>query len=434
MATKRRGARRATFLSAAMAVAVLAGSLVPAAGPALAQSRALAEQVAAVVNDDPVTTFDVRQRAIFLMATTGAQPTDQAWRQATSAALNALINERLQMQEARRFRVNVADSDVDRVIANQARQNGATLEDFLAELGRVGISPESFRDKTRAEIAWQRIISGRYGPRVRISEEQVDEAMGRIVASANRPQFLVSEIFLEAETPEEQAEALAGAGTLVQVMQAGTPFQTVAQQYSFATTAASGGDRGWITLGEVRPEVGAVLEQLQPGQISPPIAVEGGVMIVGLRERRSGIQPVSRLDLREMSQAVPAGSDERVWRRAEGAVGQARTALRGGCEGAERAARRGGVEFVNLGEIAESELGEPFRTQAAALAAPGAVSGVFRSEGGVHALVLCRREMSGDGIPTREELTDRMYDQELGLIARRYLRDLRREAAIELSR
>jgi peptidyl-prolyl cis-trans isomerase SurA len=55
---------------------------------------------------------------------------------------------------------------------------------------------------------------------------------------------------------------------------------------------------------------------------------------------------------------------------------------------------------------------------------------VFRSETGVHVLILCDKETTGDDIPTAAQLEDRLYDQELALIARRYLRDIRREAAI----
>ena len=80
-------------------------------------------------------------------------------------------------------------------------------------------------------------------------------------------------------------------------------------------------------------------------------------------------------------------------------------------------------------EVQDEDLGEPFRTQALGLS-NGQASAVFRSDAGVHVMVLCDRENTGSDIPTLEQLEDRLYDQELALIARRYLRDIRREAAI----
>jgi peptidyl-prolyl cis-trans isomerase SurA len=402
----------------------------PATLQAQAQTRALNEGVAAIVNDQPITSFDVRQRTQFLLATSGArQLTEELVQQASASALNSLINEKLQIQEASKFKMAMSDAEVDRILLNQARQNGTNLDSFFNDLREIGVSPAAFRDKTRAEAMWQRIVSGRFGSRVRVNREQVRAALDRILANTNKPQFLVSEIFSESETPEQDATTLEGARTLVQQLRAGAPFPLVAQQFSFAPSAATGGDLGWITAGELRPEIVQALEAMSPGQVSDPIKVPGGYMIVGLREKRAPVPPSAKLTLKEMTKAVASGADEAVWRRAEQSARQAREALRGGCGGVARAAQRGNVDVVDLSEMQDADLADPFKTQALALR-NGQASPVFRSERGVHVLVLCDRVNEGADIPTADQLEDRLYEQELGLIARRYLRDLRREAAV----
>jgi peptidyl-prolyl cis-trans isomerase SurA len=397
----------------------------------LAQQRPLTEGVAAIVNDQPITRLDVRQRTQFLLATSGAtQITEELVQRASAAALNALIDERLQIQEAStKFKVSMSDSEVDRILTNQARQNGATLQAFFADLREIGVSAQSYRDKTRAEVMWQRLVSGRFGSRVRVNRDQVRSALNRILANTNKPQLLISEIFLEDENAAASAQTLEGAKTLVQQLRAGAPFPIVAQQFSFAPSASTGGDMGWITAGELKPEVIPVVEQMTAGTISDPIVVRGGVMIVAVREKRAPTPPKSKLKLKELSTKVAAGSQEAVWRRAEQSVRQSRDVLRNGCDGVTRAAQRASVEALDLGELEDSDLSEPFKTQALALSRTQA-SPVFRSETGVHVLVLCDKETTGDDLPTAAQLEDRLYDQELALIARRYLRDIRREAAI----
>ncbi|GBF57104.1 chaperone SurA [Candidatus Phycosocius bacilliformis] len=412
--------------------AVLAMSCAISLAPrqVMAQERPLSEGVAAIVNDQPITRLDVRQRVQFLIATSGAQQiTPELLQRATSAALNNLIDERLQLQEAAKFKLDVPDREVDRILTNQARQNGSTLENFFRDLADIGVSAQSYRDKTRAEIVWQRIVSGRFGSRVRINRDQVKAALDRILANTNKPQYLISEIFLEDENVQSAPQTLEGAKTLVQQLRAGAPFQLVAQQYSFAPSASTGGDMGWITLGELKTEVAGVVEQMAAGTISEPIVVPGGVMIVSVREKRDPSPPKAKLKLREMTRKVPAGSDEATWRRAEQAARTSRDALRNGCDGVSRAAQRGGLDVIDYGEIEDADLGEPFRTQALGLS-NGQASAIFRSDAGVHVMVLCDRENTGSDIPTLEQLEDRLYDQELSLIARRYLRDIRREAAI----
>ncbi len=395
------------------------------------QQRPLTEGVAAIVNDQPITRLDVRQRTEFLLAQSGAtQITQELVQRANAAALNALIDERLQLQEASsKFKSSMSDAEIDRLLANQARQSGATLQAFYAELREMGQSQQSWREKTRSEVMWQRLVGQRFGSRVRVNRDQVRAALNRILANSNKPQILVSEIFLEDENTVPTAQTLEGGKTLVQQLRAGASFPIVAQQFSFAPSASIGGDMGWITLGELRPEVIPVVEAMAPGTISDPIVVRGGVMIVALREKRAPIPPKSKLKLKEMSTKVASGSEEPVWRRAEQSVRQSRDALRNGCDGVTRAAQRAGVEAVDLGEVEDSDLSEPFKTQALALARTQA-SPVFRSDNGVHVLVLCDKETTGDDLPTAAQLEDRLYDQELALIARRYLRDIRREAAI----
>jgi peptidyl-prolyl cis-trans isomerase SurA len=419
---------RLATLAGAMGVALLV-SAPPQVS--FAQQRPLSEGVAAIVNDEPITRLDVRQRTQFLLATSGAQQiTDELVQRAAAAALNALIDERLQIQEAsNKFKVSMSDAEVDRILTNQARQNGATLQAFFDDLREIGVSAQSYRDKTRAEVMWQRIVSGRFGSRVRVNRDQVRAALNRILANTNKPQLLVSEIFLEDENAAAASQTLEGARTLVQQLRAGASFALVAQQFSFAPSASTGGDMGWITAGELRPEVIPVAEQLTPGTISDPIVVRGGVMIIAVREKRAPTPPKSKLKLKEMSVKVAAGSGEPIWRRAEQSVRSSRDALRNGCDGVTRAAARGGVEAVDLGEVDDADLTDPFKTQALALSRSQA-SPVFRSDTGVHVLVLCDKETTGDDVPTAAQLEDRLYDQELALIARRYLRDIRREAAI----
>jgi peptidyl-prolyl cis-trans isomerase SurA len=419
---------RFTTLAGLMGVA-LAVSASP--NVSFAQQRPLTEGVAAIVNDQPITRLDVRQRTQFLLATSGAtQVTEELVQRASAAALNTLIDERLQLQEAStKFKQSMSDGEVDRILTNQARQNGATLEAFFADLREIGVSAQSYRDKTRAEVMWQRLVSGRFGSRVRVNRDQVRSTLNRILANTNKPQILMSEIFLENENDAAATETLNGARTLVQQLRAGASFPIVAQQFSFAPSASTGGDLSWITTGELRPEVIPVVETMAPGTISDPIVVRGGVMIVAVRERRAPTPPKSKLKLKEMVAKVAAGSAEPVWRRAEQSIRQSRDALRNGCDGVARAVQRAGVEAVDYGEVEDSDLSEPFKTQALALARTQA-SPVFRSDTGVHVLVLCDKETTGDDIPTAAQIEDRLYDQELALIARRYLRDIRREAAI----
>ena len=140
-----------------------------------------------------------------------------------------------------------------------------------------GIGLDTLRAQYRAQISWGRWIRGRYGSRLRIGEDQIKAMQERIAAAASKPQYQISEVFLDANRVGGMEVAVNGAGQLIAQMQQGAPFQAVARQFSASATAAGGGEVGWVSMGEMAPEVDAALAQMRPGQLSQPIPVRDGV-------------------------------------------------------------------------------------------------------------------------------------------------------------
>lgn len=399
------------------AAAVLAAAL-GAAPSAIAQN---AEGVAAIVNDNVISTFDVRQRAMLLLVSAGLERTPEMQQRARAQALRDLVDERLQIEEARRFEITVTPEVVDNRLEDIARQNQTTVEGLTTSLGQAGVSIRTLRAQIEADIAWQRLIRGMYGPRVRVSEVEIREVRERIAANATRPQYQISEIFLPAETEQEFAEMQQGAMRLLEQMQRGAPFPMVARQFSQAPSAAAGGDIGWIAAPELAPELQPVAEQLQRGQVSLPVRTRNGVYIIAMRDRRAGADAAttSQVSLRQIT--APANRQnalERVQRRINGC---------GDLEGAISNIQ--GAAVADLGQAQEAQLAPAIRDRINGVGVGGA-SPVVADGDQVSTIVVCARETGGGGVPDRSQIEDRLREQELAMLSERYLRNLRREATI----
>ena len=374
-----------------------------------------------MVNDHVISTYDVRQRASLLLASARIQPTPEMQQRARAQALRDLIDERLQMDEAAHFEITVSPDQVDRRLADIARQNNATPEQFAASLSQAGVSIASLRSQIEADIAWQRLISGLYGSRVRISDVEVRETQQRIAANATRPQYQLSEIFLPAESEQEFQEMMQGGMRLLEQMQRGAPFPAVARQFSAAPSAAAGGDLGWIAAPELAPELQPIAERLEPGQVSLPVRTAAGVYIIAMRDRRAGADAgaTSTVSLRQIS--APAAREatlQRLQRRIEG------------CGNLDNLAQGvDGASVVDLGQTQESDLSPAIRERINGVevgrASPVQVQGDQAST-----VVVCARETGGGGIPPAEEIEARLREQELTMLSDRYLRNLRSEATI----
>jgi peptidyl-prolyl cis-trans isomerase SurA len=403
------------FFAAVAVAAALAG----AASPAIGQTS---EGVAAIVNDRVISTFDVRQRANLLLMSAGIEaPNEEMQQRARLQALRDLIDEALQIQEATRFEVGVTDADIERRLADIARQNETDLPGLQRQLASRNVSITTLRAQIRSDIAWTRLMSGLYGSRLRVSDAEITATQNRIAANLTRPQYLISEIFLPAENEREFNEMEQGAMRLLQEMQRGAPFPLVARQFSAAPSAASGGDIGWIASTELSPELQPVAERLQQGQVSLPVRTPSGVYIIAMRERRAGGAPGSSsiIDLVQITAPAARQADlERVRRREEG------------CPNLERQlANIQGASAVELGQTAEADLSPAIRERIAGLGERQA-SEVRVNGDQVDMLMVCGRTAGGAGVPDRREIEGRLREQELNMLAERYLRNLRREATI----
>jgi peptidyl-prolyl cis-trans isomerase SurA len=400
-----------------------------------AAPRGVSEAVAAIVNDEIISTYDLGQRVRLLIATSGVQPTEQTLPQFEREALISLIDEHLQMQELKRvekeqkFTIIATDQEVNEELENYAKQANMTGAQFLAALAQQGVGADTFRQQLRANISWQQWIRGRYGSRLRIGEDQIKATQARLMAAASKPQYEVSEVFLDASRTGGMDAAMKGATQLVAQMQQGAPFAAVARQFSASSTAAAGGDAGWISPGELPPEVDAALEQLRPGQLSQPIPVRDGVYIIYLKDKRSGAGQ-TLVSLKQAAIALPADASAADVDAARTKLEAVRASIKD-CKTLEATA--GKTPGVVAGDLGEAEIGDlsPEFKEAASTLQVGQLSAPIRTKVGLHVLAVCGKRAAGAAQIDHDQIENRLTGQQLSMIARRYMRDLRNSATIE---
>ncbi|MGJ3233213.1 MAG: peptidylprolyl isomerase [Oceanicaulis sp.] len=384
------------------------------------------EGIAAVVNDEPITTLDVRDRMRLIISSAGIQPDEQTLARIQEQAMRGLIEESLQLQQAAEFELEVDEAEVDDAIADLAARNGATVEEIVQDLAASGISIETLRRQMRAEIAWQILVSGRYRSRIRISDTAIETALEREAAAAAQEQFRLAEILVEIRPNEGGEEgAVEKVQTIYALMNQGNPFPDIAQQFSDSPSAAGGGFLGWVPASALDENVRSVVTQVPVGSITNPIRVPGGFQILAVVDRREG-QVVEQLGLTQVT--VPAS---RVTDANRAALRRAASRVTG-CDNAEAAF--GGVEgaiVTPLGTLGANALVPQIR-EALDQIEPGDATGVIEGQVGLQVFILCSREIGGPGVPTPDEIEQQLIGQQLSLLARRWLRDLRTEATIEI--
>jgi len=399
---------------------ITAAQTQPSRGPSSS-----AHSIAAVVNSDIITSHDLRQRVLFMLATTGVERNEETLVRIQNQALRNLVDEHLQMQEAEKFELTIADGEVNQRVGQLIGRNGLDPQEVVQRLAAVGVSIETLRDQVRSEIAWQRIVNGLFGQRIRISDSVIDETLNRISATADQPSYRMAEIYIEAtEDIGGPDGALGGAQAMISQLAQGAPFALLAQQFSSAPSAASGGDMGFVKVGDVRPEIAAVIPELDDGEVSEPIIVPGGVYVVAIIERQ-----VSENDtLYKLAQLTATADDF-------GAASERLETVREDittCESLDDIAdANDDIATASMGELKASDMGEAMVSMLADTGV-GEMSIPVERPTGASGIVVCERELTGTQIPTRDEIENRLMDTQLAQASRRHLRDLRRKASISV--
>lgn len=399
---------------------------------------------AAFVNGAVISNYDLDQRTALFAATSGIQATEETLAKLRAQVLRSLEDEMIQLQEANKHRISVTKTEVDRAINDVAKDNNIAIPQLIDTLNRAGVTTQTFAQQISAQLIWQKVVTARYGTDVLIGDQEVDEAMNRLKQGSDKPQFLLSEIYLGVDRAEDDPSVRASAEQFAQQIMQGVSFAIVAGQFSQSPSAADGGDIGWVTQGELAEELDAALLPLRPGQIAGPIRAEGGYHILLLRDRREPAganvaqlplpppDPNAPLPLDRLLIPLPADADAMLKQRAMTLANTVAGQLRTCADLPGIASQLQGSVYQRLGNMNPSNLDTQLR-DALASSNPGEVVKPFFSPAGLELIMRCDAVTPGPRafeLPSREQLRNQLFAQKMSIYAKSYLQELRRTAIV----
>jgi peptidyl-prolyl cis-trans isomerase SurA len=380
------------------------------------------EGIAAVVNDEVISLYDVDQRVDLFFVTSGIDKSPEMTERMRQQVLRALVDEKLQMQEANRVEITIEKDEIEERMELLAKQDNRTLDGIKTFLKEKSIEEETLQAQIQAELAWNQFVRRSFSGRIKVGDGEIDEQFEKAMKAVNQTRYLVSEILLNLDnfSTEEQVRQLSN--EIVKQLKSGVAFPALARQFSIAPTAPQGGQLGWISAEQLNPRLSQVVRQMQLGQVSAPIATTGGVYILALVDKRAGGNNPAKnkfdvLTVGFKKQTSDAKINEfvagfKTCRRAQNAAKKLKADV-----------KRSGLRELRAlpGAMAKAVI----NLEAGELAAPiaeGDVTNVY--------IVCDRKDDVGVDI-SRDQIADNIFSQRIAVMARRHLRDLRRDAVVE---
>lgn len=416
-----------TYVKTCTVMAVVA--LLMLTSPARAQSPV---GVAAVVNDDPISVIDLVERIKLVAVSSNIEMTSQRSNEMAPQILQQLINEKLQLQEAERRGIEVTDEEIARG-KSMIEQNAGLPDGMLdAYLTQRQIAPGTIENQIRPQVAWQKVL-GRMRNDVQISEAEIDENLERIISNQNKPRNRVQEIFLPVDNPQDSTRVYQTAREIIGALNQGADFAGLARQFSASASAANGGDLGWLYAGEMASDLQQAVNQLKPGDISDPVQTIRGYYILKLLDRRVGDTNAitdTRLDLYQLF--VPISGDmpqDQI--DAKIAVLQNTQQTAKSCEAMAKVAVDLGSDLSGkMNGISPGDLSGPIK-QAVRNLDEGRPSNIIQVDGGALMVMICNVTEESN-LPNRQDIENRLRMERLDILARRKIRELRRQAFIDI--
>ena len=386
----------------------------------------------AIVNGEVITQTDIDQRvALLAIANGGSIPADEIDR-LRQQVLSNLIDETLQIQAAKSEEIEITEADIDKTVARVAGNVKQTPEQMAAYLKSRGSSIRSIRRQIMGELAWRRLQSKKIESGISVGDEEVKAVIDKLNASKGTEEFRVGEIFISANSANEE-QAAANAQKVFAALQQGGSFVGYARQFSEASTAAVGGDLGWVRPEQLPDQLAAAVRQMRPGQISAPIKLPGGYSIIAVQDVRKILTADPRsavLTLKQVSVSFPKGTTRA---QAEPIVGRFTEATQniGGCGGADRLAADFHGEVVESDQVKMRDLPPALQDMMLQMQVGQATRPFGSIDEGVRVLVLCGRDEVDPTAPSFDQVYAQLNEERVNLRSRRYLRDLRRDAVID---
>ena len=425
-------------------VALLALSLTAPLAPAQTRARTVpntADYIVAVVNQELVTNAELQSRLSRIR-----EEADRTKQQLPPPAelrkqvLDALIDERVLVTNARETGPKLDEAEIDRAVLNVAVQNQMTMAQLRTRLQQQGLSYGSFRNNVRDQISVERVREREVNSRIKISDADVDALIEqRRAANGKVPQLNIAQILVtvpESASAEVVEQRRARAEAALKRVNGGEDFAKVAIEISEDGNKAQGGVIGLRPADRLPDLFVDTVKTLRSGEVSPTLLRSGaGFHVLKLVERQAaGAFTVTQTHARHILLRVSAQlSAEAASRR----LAEFKRQIQAGTKSFEQLARENSEDGSaaaggDLGWTGPGTFVPEFEEAMNNLAVNG-ISEPLVSRFGVHLIqVLERRETVLDLKQQREQARNVLREQRFEEAYLDWVRDLRGRAHIEM--
>lgn len=398
-------------------------------GAAALPASAARISIAAVVGDDVITTRDVNERRDLVMASSGIPPTIENQQKLAPRILQILIDETLQLQEAKRNSITITDDEIAKAIDGMG--NSASTNEPLREfIRKQGLSLRSLENQVRAQTAWGKVVQRKLRRNVSVSQDEITRAVQAEAAAPGEVELRLSAIEIAIADGKEDAAQKLTEDILLQ-LKSGSDMPNVAAQY-IRQPEVKFTPSGWVAEQKLPMVIQQALRDLKEGDITPPMRSPNSLQVLQLLERKTVAKEdeATEYAVKQITIQVPKAKHKESLADVHGVVSRLRRDP-GSC-------MSDAIPAVNLPtevRFARMRFGEMSEQQRAVVRRldVGDVSDPLLGPDVVRLIVMCEKiESAGSDKSDSERIRQQLFAEKIELEAQKLMRNLRRDAFIDI--
>lgn len=395
-----------------------------------ATAHAAPIRIAAVVNEEVITTADVGDRRDFILATSEIPATPEAQKALTPRILDALITETLELQEAKRLSIEVTPEEIEAAVAQveaARKRPPGSLREFIK---KNGLSERTMEQQIRAQLAWGKVVQRKLKRTVNIAQDEIARAQVAQAAAPGISEVRISAISLPITSAEQEKEVGALAEGIAGRLNSGTDFMTLAQQLANAGQGTFN-PPVWVPEESLQPAMQQAIRTLEKGQVTQPLRSQNSYQLISLLDRRmtKPTPDTTEVVVKQITVPMPAVRNKETLAATRTIVDGLR-ANPGSCMDSELGAFNGkaNVEYIRA---TYKQMTRDLRSVVEHLGVTE-VSDPLLGPTSILLVVPCERIEPPVSLPDAAVVKTELYNEKLELEAQKYIRNLRRDAFIDI--
>jgi peptidyl-prolyl cis-trans isomerase SurA len=391
-------------------------------------------EIVATVGNDIISSMDVKSRMDLAVTSSGLPPTKEMKDKLYQQILKNLIDESLYKQEAEKLKITVNDEDLNNAVMALEQKNNIKAGTFKEFLKTKKVSYDLAIDQLKSQLIWNKVIAAKVRPKIVVTEREAEETMEHISHSAGMSELLISEIVLPFDNEKDAKRVKALSEKLANELKKGTDFAAVAKEFSRGSTAEAGGDLGWMREEQVQKSLLAKVRNLRNGEISDPFIVDNNYHIAKLNDRRALVnteQPDGEVEMKQAFVPVAAGLKQNQEDEISGNIEKQGKSFKS-CADFDTFAKNVNSQVeAQMIKSKITDLNGEIRTAVSGTPV-GKLTPIIHGPGGFYIFAVCKKPAPVASLVDKNKVMDLILRNKIEVQAQEYLRDLRKNAFIEI--